>query len=158
MFKVIVTEAVISKGYDGANALRYGENNESVRFRIGKKVYDSRQESNYRWINIGVKAFGNNCERIKKMQLKEGSYINLIGRYDEDQWETNEGVKKTAAVIIMDEIEYCFNGNQKNNDEKSTPKEKEEIKEKEDPKKQEQSDNFEGYTPYDSSYNSYFPI
>lgn len=39
MFKVIATDVVISKGYDGAPALKFTESGESVRFRIGKKVY-----------------------------------------------------------------------------------------------------------------------
>ena len=71
MFKVIATDVVISKGYDGAPALKFSENGESVRFRIGKKVYDTRAENNTRWVNLSVKAFGPVCERIKKMQLKE---------------------------------------------------------------------------------------
>ena len=52
MFKVIATDAVISKGFEGAPALRYSESGESVRFRIGKKVYDTRAENNQRWINL----------------------------------------------------------------------------------------------------------
>ena len=48
MFKVIATDVVISKGYDGAPALKFSENGESVRFRIGKKVYDTRAENNTR--------------------------------------------------------------------------------------------------------------
>ena len=46
MFKVIATDVVISKGYDGAPALKFTESGESVRFRIGKKVYDTRAENN----------------------------------------------------------------------------------------------------------------
>ena len=87
MFKVIATDVVISKGYDGAPALKFSENGESVRFRIGKKVYDTRAENNTRWVNLSVKAFGPVCERIKKMQLKESSFINILGRLDEDVWE-----------------------------------------------------------------------
>ena len=34
MFKVIATDVVISKGYDGAPALKFSENGESVRFRM----------------------------------------------------------------------------------------------------------------------------
>ena len=83
MFKVIATDAVISKGYDGAPALKYSEGGESVRFRIGKKVYDTRAKNNHRWVNLSVKAFGAVCERIKKMQVKEGSFINILGRLDE---------------------------------------------------------------------------
>ena len=86
MLKVFATQVVVSRGYDGAAALRFSEKGDSVRFRIGKKVYDPHAENDSRWINLSVKAFGNVCERIKKMQLKEGSFINLIGRLDEDCW------------------------------------------------------------------------
>lgn len=111
MIKIFVTDAVISKGYNSSPALRLSENGDSVRFRIGKRVYDKREADNYRWINLNVKAFGSTCERIKKMQLKEGSFVNIVGRYDEDKWTdqtTNE--PKSAPVVIVDEIEYCFSG------------------------------------------------
>ena len=111
MFKVIATDVVISKGYDGAPALKFSENGESVRFRIGKKVYDTRAENNTRWVNLSVKAFGPVCERIKKMQLKDGSFVNLIGRLDEDVWEDQQThEKKSAMVIILDDIEYASGG------------------------------------------------
>lgn len=116
MFKVFATDVIISKGYDGAQALKFSENGENVRFRIGKKVYDTRAENNTRWINLSVKAFGAVCERIKKMQLKEGSFVNVLGRLDEDLWEdstTHE--KKSAMVLILDEIEYCSGGKPKEN-------------------------------------------
>lgn len=122
MLKLIVTDAGVSKGYDGAPALRFIDlegGGQNVRFRIGKRVYDSRCENNHRWINLSVKAFGEVCERIKKMKLKEGSFVNIIGRYDEESWEdqtTHE--KKTAPVLIVDEIEYCYSGSgQKNGQE-----------------------------------------
>ena len=111
MFKVIATEVVVSKGFEGAPALRFSENGDSVRFRIGKKVYDTRAENNHRWVNLSVKAFGPLCERIKKMQLKEGSFVNILGRLDEDVREdaaTHE--RKSAMVVILDEIEYCAAG------------------------------------------------
>lgn len=114
MLKVFATDVVISKGYEGAPALKFSEKGDSVRFRIGKKVYDTRANNNYRWVNLAVKGFGTACERIKKMQLKEGSYVNIIGRLDEDVWEdptTHE--KRSAMVVILDEIEYCFSGGNK---------------------------------------------
>ena len=117
MFKVIATDVVISKGFDGAPALKFSENGESVRFRIGKKVYDTRAENNQRWVNLSVKAFGGICERIKKMQLKESSFVNILGRLDEDVWEdptTHE--KKSAMVVILDEIEYCSSGGKQQKD------------------------------------------
>ena len=125
MFKVIATDVVISKGYDGAPALKFTESGESVRFRIGKKVYDTRAENNARWMNISVKAFGPVCERIKKMQLKESSFINILGRLDEDIWEDSvRHEKKSAMVIILDEIEFCSSGGgkQKNVNAEGQPK------------------------------------
>ena len=117
MFKAIVTEAVISKGFDGAPAFRFSENGDSVRFRFGKKVYDSKAENNTRWVNMAVKAFGPACERIKKMQLKEGSLVNLIGRLDEENWEDqNTRETKSQTIIILDEIEYAGGGSRSRDD------------------------------------------
>jgi len=111
MLKVFATQVVVSKGYEGAPALTFSEKGNFVRFRVGKKKYDPRAENNTRWVNLSVKAFDSMCERIKKMQLKEGSYVNLIGRLDEDSWvdqKTNES--KSMMVIILDDIEYASGG------------------------------------------------
>ena len=116
MIKMIVTSAVISKGYGDAPALRFSENNQnqaqaSVRFRIGMRVYDKRAENNYRYVNIGVKAFGSIAERVKSMRLDAGSYVNLIGRYDEESWDDQKTrEKKSAPILIADEVEFCHNG------------------------------------------------
>ena len=114
MLKMIVTGAIVSKGYNENPAIRFFDNEkggQTATFRIGQKVFDSRAENNHRWINLTVKAFGEICERIKKMKLKEGSYINLIARYDEDSWEDREtGAPRTAPVLILDEIEYSGSG------------------------------------------------
>lgn len=112
MIKVFTTNAVISKGYNGAPAIRFSDTGDMARFRIGKKVYDSRVEGNHRWINLSVKVLDAKlCERIKKMQLKEGSYVNLIGRLDEDVWtdDTTKEEKRTMT-IVLDELEYASNG------------------------------------------------
>ena len=114
MIKTVVTEAIVSRGYEGADAIKIiqSEKGDIVRFRIGTKVYDPKAEGNSRWFNLSVKAFGSVCERIKKMRLKDGAYINLSGRLDEENWEdpdTHE--KKKAAVLIADEVEYCYAGN-----------------------------------------------
>ena len=75
-----------------------------VRFRVGKRVYDSRCENNHRYINLRVKASGDLCERIRKMKLKEGSFINISGRYDEETIKDDEtGKEKTYPIIILDE-------------------------------------------------------
>lgn len=114
MLKFIATGVSVSKGANNTPALKFSEKGDFVRFRIGAKVYDARSAKNHRWVNLTVKAFGPLCERIRKMDLKEGSHINLSGRYDEDVWEDEANTKKTMPVIILDEIEYCFSGSSKN--------------------------------------------
>lgn len=114
MLQVFATQVIISRGYNDAPALQFsqGEKGELVRFHVGKKVYDPRAKDNTRWINLSVKAFGPTCERIKKMQLKEGSYINILGRLDEDVWEdATTHAKRSAMVVILDSVEFCFTGN-----------------------------------------------
>lgn len=113
MLKVFATQVVISRGYDNKPAISITRNNDSaaVRFRIGKKVYDPKAEGNARWLNYSVKGFGPIVDRIEKMQLKEGSFVNIVGRLDEDTWEDqNTKEKKSATVIILDEIEYASGG------------------------------------------------
>ena len=114
MLKFIATGVSVSKGANNTPALKFSEKGDFVRFRIGAKVYDARSANNHRWVNLTVKAFGPLCERIRKMDLKEGSHINLSGRYDEDAWEDEANTKKSMPVIILDEIEYCFSGSSKN--------------------------------------------
>lgn len=113
MNKAIITNASVSKGFDGAPALRYSENNgakTAVQFKIGYRVYDSRATNNHRYVNFAVKAFGGVCERVEKMQLKEGSFVNILGRLDEETWE-DEGQKHSRTVIIIDDIEFASSGN-----------------------------------------------
>lgn len=113
MLKFIATDVVVSKGYGENSALRYSEDSSSVRFRIGKRVYDKRGQDNHRWININIKAFGDLCERIKKMKLDEGSFIHIEGRYDEDVWD-DKGTTMRAPVVILTDIEYAYSGNGNN--------------------------------------------
>ena len=59
MLKVFATQVVISRGYDNKPAISITRGNDSaasVRFRIGKKVYDPKAENNTRWLNYSVKA------------------------------------------------------------------------------------------------------
>ena len=113
MIKMIVTGALISKGFNGTDALRFSEStdNPSVRFRVGVRVYDKRAENSHRFVNINVKAFSYVAGRVKDMKLDAGTYVNIIGRYDDEPWEdpgTHE--KKNTPVLIADEIEFSNNG------------------------------------------------
>ena len=107
MLKTMASSVYVSKGFNGP-ALKYSEKGDSVRFRIGSKVYDSRAEGNSRWVNLGVKAFGDVCARTLKMKLKEGSCINVSGRLDEERWKDRDtGTERSAFVLILDDIEYA---------------------------------------------------
>lgn len=143
MNKVFITNAVISKGYDKTPALVFSENGETVKFRIGYKVYDSREESNTRWINIKVRALKTLTERIKKMKLKDGSYINVSGNLDEDVWDdaqTQE--RKREKVIVLSDIEYASGGENKSG---KTEAEQGDASASAPKKEAEKSDNFAGY-------------
>ena len=149
MLKVFGTQVVISRGYDGAAAIKFSEKGDAVRFRIGKKVYDPGASDNTRWINMAVKGFGPICERIKKMQLKEGSYVNLVGRLDEDVW-TDDTTKeeKRAMVIVLDELEYASNGSGKSNNNQGANNQTAPTQNgSEAPADPTASDNFTGFEP-----------
>lgn len=158
MLKVFATNLIVSKGYENNPALKYfGENDSCVQFRVGEKVYDKDAENNTRWVNHTVKAFGAACERIKKMQLKEGSFINITGgTLTDEMWSDGEGDKKTvkhAQVIVLegrDSIEYVAGGSKKTSDEKSDSGSKHAEKKQ----KPESSENFTGYESFGG--NSFF--
>ena len=148
MIKVVATNAVVSKGYDNSPALKFGEKGDSVRFRIGKKLYDPKAKDNARWMNISVKAFGPTCERIKKMKLNEGSYINFTGRLDEDTWtDTDTGEVKKAMVIVLDDVEYAGGGKKDQKKEEDAPPQGGTAYSK--AQTPEASGSFDGFQPYD---------
>ena len=153
MIKTIITGAVISQGYEKSPALKFSEKGDAVRFRIGEKVYDPKEEGNHRWINLPVKAFGNLCDRIKKMKLQAGSAVNLLGRLDEDEWTDREGESHHTMVVILDEIEYASGTGQKK-EQGHTPTDDVSPAAAEKPK-QEEPALFTGFEPF-SGTNPFF--
>lgn len=160
MVKVFATNLFVSKGYEDNPALKYfGDDNSCVQFRVGEKVYDKDAKDNTRWVNHTVKAFGDACERIKKMQMKEGSLINITGgTLVEDVWTEGEGDKKTtkrAQYIRLDSrdsIEYVSGGGKKSADDKqsSGSSQTKGAADKSDNGKTAptQSESFDGFSPY----------
>lgn len=122
MLKFFASDVVVSKGYQNAPAVKFSDKGDFVRFRVGQKVYDPRAEDNHRWINITVKCFNAALiERIRAMGLKEGSFINLTGRYDEDVWEDEETKeKRSMPCVILDDLEYSGGGKRSGDGQKST--------------------------------------
>ncbi|NBJ88510.1 single-stranded DNA-binding protein [Acutalibacter sp. 1XD8-36] len=107
MLAVLITGAVISKGFQDEPAIKVSDSGKAVWFRVGKKVYDPQAEDNRRWININVKGFNYMAERIQKMQLKEGVYVNIRGRLDEDVWKDKDGETHKNLYVIAEDIEYA---------------------------------------------------
>lgn len=108
MMLQMVTDAVISKGYGGASAFHYSEDGRMLSFKIGCKVYDKKAERETRWVNFNVNAFDDVAERVKKMNLKEGSHINLMGSFDMRPWVNREtGEITTWPTIRAINIEYA---------------------------------------------------
>ena len=122
MLKFFASDVVVSKGYQNAPALKFSEKGDFVRFRVGQKVYDPRAEDNHRWINLTVKCFDTSLvDRIRKMGLKEGSFINLSGRYDEDTWEDEETKeKRSMPCVILEDLEYSGGGKRSNDGQKGS--------------------------------------
>ena len=118
MLKLFASDVVVSKGYQNTPAVKFSDKGDFVRFRVGQKVYDPRAADNHRWVNITVKCFDAGLiDRIRKMGLKEGSFINLTGRYDEDVWEDDE-TKETRSMpcVILDDLEYSGGGGKRSGD------------------------------------------
>ncbi len=112
MLMFFASNVVVSKGYQNAPAIKFSDSGDFVRFRVGQKVYDPRAKDNHRWVNITVKCFDAGLvDRIRKMGLKEGSFIDLTGRFDEDVWEDEETKeKRSMPCVILDDLEFSGGG------------------------------------------------
>jgi len=158
MLKFLATDLVISKGYGDHPALRFSEGGTSVRFRVGKRVYDKQAPDNYRWVNLNIKAFGGECERIKKMKLDAGSFIHLEGRYDEDVWEEDSTTKRVPVIILTD-VEYSYTGNgskQNGNSKDAADAQNTAQAQKQENSQAEMPGNFTGFTSFDGP-NPFYP-
>ncbi len=143
MLAVLITGAVVSKGYQDEPAVKFSDSGKAVWFRVGKKVYDSQAEDNRRWVNLNVKGFNYMVDRVKKMQLKEGVYINIRGRLDSDEWTDKDGNARKNLVVIAEDIEYA-GGKVKDESEDSEPASQPEKA----PQPTEAPGEFTGYEPF----------
>lgn len=121
MLAVLITGAVVSKGYQEEPAVKFSENGKAVWFRVGKKVYDSQAEDNRRWVNLNIKGFNYMVDRVKKMQLKEGVYINIRGRLDEDVWKDKDGETHKSLYVVAEDIEYAGGKSKEDSESNSAP-------------------------------------
>lgn len=109
MSTVMLTDVFVNKGFENDPAIRVSESGKAASFQVGERVYDKKAENDHRYINYDVKAFGEMIERIKKMGLKEGSRVHLVGRLDEESWNDKEtGKGRRKLVIILEKIDYGY--------------------------------------------------
>lgn len=157
MMLQLVTDAVISKGYGGAPAFYSSEDGRMISFKIGCKVYDKKADKETRWVNFNVNAFDDLAERVRRMNLKEGSHINLVGTFDMKPWVNRETGEITAwPTIRATNIEYAAS---------LLPKQDAQAAQKPSPAQQkaeqpvlppEQLSGFTGYEPFGDAH-SYYP-
>jgi len=154
MNKAFITGAVISKGFEDKPALRFNETRTVVSFKVGYRVYDKQAENEHRWINLSVKAFKPLLERIEKMGLKAGSYINFEGKLDEDVWD-DKGVTKRTPVIVLDEIEFSGGNSKKQDGNAATAPSEPAGKEPATQPDSEGSGEFTGFQPFGGNNDLY---
>ena len=133
-YNVCITKAIVSPGYDKTEALKFSDSGEAVRFRVGIPHYDANAEDETFWENETVKAFGPLCEHVKKMKLKEGSWITIVGEKIYDSWEDEEtGEIKHASAIKLLKVEYTGGGKKKSDDDDEDDEDEKPSKSKQKP-------------------------
>ena len=146
---LILENAVISRGYGDNPAIRFndGEKGSLARFSVGKKMYHPRADDKTKWVNLQVKTDRPDLiEQIKRMQLKEGSWVNLKGEVKIEAWQdqtTKE--EKEGYVMYLASVSYAGGGasKAKNSDNGSNVEETSEAKQT--PK---QSENWQGFEAF----------
>ena len=86
----------------------------------------------------------------------QSSFINILGRLDEDVWEdstTHE--KRSAMVVILDEIEYCSSGGGKQKTEEAGEQPRAAAAPAKSASNGEMPGNFTGFEPF-GGVNSVF--
>lgn len=152
MMLQLVTDAVISKGYGGAPAFHSSKDG-MLSFKIGCKVYDKKADKETRWVNINVNAFDDLAERVRKMNLKEGSHINVIGSFDMRPWVNRETGEITAwPTIRAFNIEYAASAIPRQAAQKAAPAQAAQAPAAPPP---EQLSGFTGYEPFGGA-NPYY--
>jgi single-strand DNA-binding protein len=157
MMMQLVTDAVISKGYGGAPAFHSSEDGRMLSFKIGCKVYDKRADKETRWVNFNVNAFDDLAERVRRMNLKEGSHINVMGNFDMKPWVNREtGEITTWPTIRAVNIEYAASALPKQDAQTAQKAVSVQDKQEQSALPPEQLPGFTGYEPFGGG-NSYYP-
>ncbi len=107
----IEQKAVVCKGFDNNEPLRFSETGESVCFRVSIPHYDPNAEDKTFWENATLKAYGSVCEEIKRLDLKAGSCISYVGKKIVGTFPDSEGEIKKKIFIKLLEVNFALSGN-----------------------------------------------
>src|ERR1035437_4789524 len=95
---------------EGEGSIKYEETTTKkpkATFRGFKSVYDAKAENNTRWLNFNFEAYGDVVEKMKKMGLKEKSFINIMGHIDQTTYKDGNDNNRMFEKIIIDHVEYA---------------------------------------------------
>lgn len=90
-------------------------NKKIAKFRIAVRRDYKNQNGEYDTDFFSVSAFGNSAEFLEKY-FSKGQEILITGHLQNNQWETENGEKRTATNIIVENVEFCGSKSQQNND------------------------------------------
>lgn len=67
---------------------------------------DSREETTF----VDIDAFGKQADTIQKY-MRKGKPIMIEGRLRLDQWETNDGQKRSKLGVVVENFQFLGSGN-----------------------------------------------
>jgi len=90
-----------------------GNDKKVANFSIAVRRDYKNQSGEYETDFFNCSAFGNTADFLSKF-FSRGSQILLIGHLQNNQWETDNGEKRTATNVIVESIEFCGSKQQNN--------------------------------------------
>ena len=106
MRKFSTTHAYVSKGFEGAPAIKFNEAGTACNFRCGIQEYDAQKKENF-WSNITCRAFGDALKSIQRMKIDAGACVNIYGTERTERYE-KDGKTQYTTVYIVEGIEYAL--------------------------------------------------
>lgn len=83
----------------------------AVSRKFSTKDGEQREETAF----VDIDAFGKPADTISRY-LKKGSPLMVEGRLRLDQWETNEGQKRSKLGVVLETFQFIPTGNRGGND------------------------------------------
>lgn len=112
MISITLTNAVVSKGYNGASPVRYIREDEGALMGVGYAKYDKNAPNNTRWLNFDVFFPREMVERVRRMNIKEYSRLTITGDFDvRGKVDKNTGEIREYLTIKAHEVEYTASSN-----------------------------------------------